>query len=150
MKKKIFLGIFILLILLQFLPKGLPSNNSDTSYDLLVNNTIPPNVNSIIKNSCYDCHSNNTSYPWYAHISPVSFLVGSHVKEGREHLNFSEWEQLGKLDKAEALDDLMEEIEDEKMPIKPYLLAHPASALDQTDRTLLINWAEEFAESIFE
>jgi len=150
MKRKLLLGIFILLILLQFLPKGLPKNSDISTNDLLLNNTIPPKIESILTNSCYDCHSNKTSYPWYAHVSPVSFFVGSHIKEGREHLNFSEWEQLGKLDKAEALDDLMEEIEDENMPIEPYLLVHPSSALNQSDRTALINWAEEFAESIFD
>lgn len=150
MKTKILLGILILLIVLQLLPKGLPANNSDTSYDLILNNSIPPKIESILTNSCYDCHSNNTSYPWYAHVSPVSFFVGSHIKEGREHLNFSEWEQLGKLDKAETLDDLMEEIEEENMPIKPYLLLHAESQLTASDRTELINWAEEFAESIFD
>ncbi len=150
MKRKLLLGILALIILIQFMPKGLPTTSSITTSDLLMNNTIPSNIESILTNSCYDCHSNNTAYPWYAQVSPVSFFVGAHVKDGREHLNFSEWEQLSKLDKAEALDDLMEEIEDKKMPVEAYLLLHADSKLSASDRIELISWAEEFADSIFE
>ena len=150
MKKKLLFGFLVLLILIQFTPNVLPPTSHSNENDLLENNRISPAVTSILKNSCYNCHSNNTVYPWYSHIAPVSFLVGYHVKEGREHLNFSEWAELSKLDKAEALDDLIEEVEEGEMPIKPYLIAHPGAKLTETEKTQLINWAEEFAEALFE
>jgi len=150
MRKKLLIGIGIVLIIIQFLPNNTPEISNNNPEDLFINNTISKKVESIIKASCYDCHSNQTVYPWYSQIAPASFVIGNHIIEGKEHLNFSNWESLSKLDKAEALDDLIEEIEEKNMPLNGYLLVHPSAKLTDNDRNMLLAWAEEFAELIFE
>lgn len=150
MKKKIFISLVLVLIAMQFIPSGAPENSEDFSNDLIANNSIPDDVASMLKTSCYDCHSNQTDYRWYSYVAPVSFLVADDVKEGREHLNFSEWNTLSKLDKAEALDDMEEEIEEGEMPLKIYFITHSNATLTDAQRSRLTEWSEEFAETLFE
>jgi hypothetical protein len=150
MKKKILIGLVLVLVVMQFIPSGAPETSDDLSKDLIANNEIPDDVAAILKTSCYDCHSTQTDYRWYSHIAPVSFLVAKDVREGKEHLNFSEWENLSKMDKAEALDELGEEVEEGEMPMKIYFITHSDATLSDEQRTRLVDWAEEFAEALFE
>jgi hypothetical protein len=150
MLKKILLVIVVILFVIQLVPNNLPVNSINNPNDLLSNNLVPQDIETLFKNNCYDCHSNETVYPWYSYVAPVSFLVSRNIREGREHLNFSEWESLSKLDKAEALDDLIGEVEEGKMPIKAYFITHPKAELSEEDRNKITSWADEFAESIFE
>ena len=150
MKKKILWALAIIFALMQLVPANLPENSNDLTKDLISNNNLPIAVEKILLNSCYDCHSNQTVYPWYSYVGPIKFLVSYDTKEGREHLNFSDWEGLSKVDKAEVLDELMEEVEEGEMPIKPYLIAHSDAKLSDKDVETLTAWAEDFAEAIFE
>jgi len=150
MRKKILIGIGIVLIGMQLIPTNYPEASENNPEDLFINNTISNDIESLIKTSCYDCHSNQSKYPWYSNIAPVSFVISNHINEGREHLNFSEWETLSKLDKAEALDDLMEEVDDKKMPLNGYLMMHSDAELTDEERNKIMDWADVFAESIFE
>jgi len=150
MKKKILIGLVLVFAVIQFIPSGAPETSDDLSKDLIANNDIPEDIAAILKTSCYDCHSNQTDYRWYSYIAPVSFLVASDVNEGKEHINFSEWESLSKMDKAEALDELGEEVEEGEMPLKIYFIIHSDATLSDEQRTKLVDWAEEFAEAIFE
>lgn len=83
----------------------------------------------ILRNSCFDCHSNETVWPWYANVPPMSFLVHFDVKEGREHLNFSNWDRLTAEEKSDALKESLEEVEEGHMPLPPYILLHPDSVI---------------------
>src|SRR5680860_104459 len=90
MMKKIFLGILVLFILIQFYrPEKNKSKNETNAMSTVIE--IPVEVNKIIETSCADCHTNSTKYPWYNEIAPASWFLAQHVKEGKEHLNFSEW-----------------------------------------------------------
>ena len=150
MLKKILIAVTAIFIIIQLIPTNLPENSINNPNDLLSNNTVPKEIETLLKNTCYSCHSYETVYPWYSYIVPISFLVGKDTREGREHLNFSEWETLSKLDKAEALDDLIGEVEEGEMPLKIYLITHPSARLSNDERVTITSWAEEFAESIFE
>lgn len=150
MKKVIYL-IVALLILIQFIPANLPDVSSDNPDDILKNNSdIPQIVQTILKNSCYDCHSNETHYPWYSFVVPVSFLVGSDIKNGRNEFNFSNWEDYKKTEKAEILDRISEAVSEAKMPMKIYTLLHRDAVLSDDEKKILITWSDEFAESLFE
>lgn len=118
--------------------------------DLIVNNAMPDSISSLLKSVCYDCHSNETIYPWYAYVAPVSWLVSRDTKIGRAEMNFSNWEQLSKMDKAKLLGDIAEEVEDGAMPMPIYILMHPEAKLSIRQREMLIDWTDEFAESLFE
>jgi len=150
MKKKILIALVAIFVIMQFVPANLPEVSDDITNDLIANNDIPIEVENILRNTCYDCHSNQTVYPWYSYVAPVKFLISRDTEEGREHVNFSEWETLSKMDKAEVLDELMEEVEEGEMPMKIYPLTHPEARLSDSDVETLLAWADEFAEALFE
>ncbi|MFK5856708.1 MAG: heme-binding domain-containing protein [Bacteroidota bacterium] len=149
--KKVLYVIVILLVIIQFIPSGLPDISKDNPNDLLVNNTdIPKDVQMILKTSCYDCHSNETYYPWYSYIAPISFLVSRDTKVGREKFNFSDWTTYKKSDMAEILDEISEEVSEGEMPMKIYTIIHRDASLSDDEKEIIVNWADEFVEKIFD
>lgn len=101
----------------------------------------PTDVKNIFKKACYDCHSNETKWPWYSSVAPVSWLVEKDVREGRNHLNFSEFESMTSDKRAEYKKEIWEEIRDEKMPLTIYTYIHPNSKLDLAQKNIIKQWA---------
>lgn len=101
----------------------------------------PPEVRQVLQRACYDCHSNETNWPWYSRVAPVSWLVVRDVRQGREHLNFSTWNRLSTREQVEALRESWEEVDEGEMPLWFYLPPHPEARLSARDRELLRNWA---------
>ncbi len=147
--KKIVIAIVILLVVIQFFPVNLPEVNTDNPGDLLKNADVPEEVAEILKTSCYDCHSNETVYPWYSHVAPISYLVKRDVEKGREELNFSEWTKLKKSKKLKKLDEVGEEVQEGEMPMWIYTLIHSHAKLTDKQKELIVNWADEYAEKVF-
>jgi hypothetical protein len=102
----------------------------------------PPEVAKVLKKACYDCHSNETVWPWYAKVAPVSWLVTRDVNEGREHLNFSEWQGFEEGRKLKKLKEVAEEVEEGEMPMAIYVPLHPEAKLSDAEKKLLVDWAE--------
>ena len=100
----------------------------------------PPEVMRVIEESCYDCHSNQVRWPWYAYVAPVSWLVVHDVNEGREHLNFSGWGSYDAEERAEKLEEIWEEVEEGEMPLDKYLWIHREARLTDADRDALYAW----------
>ena len=126
----------ILLLLIQLVP---------------VDKTNPPieaeipaseEVRTILKRSCYDCHSNETSWPWYSRVAPISWLVAYDVKEGRDELNFSTWNKYSASKQNKKLKEIWEEIDEGEMPLWVYLPAHPTAKLSANDKAILQNWTQ--------
>ncbi|MDZ7777836.1 MAG: heme-binding domain-containing protein [Bacteroidales bacterium] len=107
----------------------------------------PKQVKSIFERSCYDCHSNETHWPFYSYIAPVSWLVVKDVNEGREELNFSEWDKYNQEKKAEKAEEIIEEIEEDEMPMKIYLITHPDAKLSKEEKETIREWTKLIAES---
>ena len=148
---KIFLYVLLgLFALLQLYPVSRPDVKLENPNDLMEHVEVPKNVATIIKSTCYDCHSNESNYPWYANIAPVKWLIYNDIREAREELNFSEWNTLTKMDKAEILDDIYTEVSEEEMPLKIYSFMHPRTKLSKADREAVSEWAEMVAEELFE
>ena len=124
-----------ILVALQFVPVN-TSNPPVTA-----NIETPADVNEVLQRACYDCHSNETRWPWYSRIAPFSWLVAHDVEEGREHLNFSEWDQLSAEDQIEAMEEAWEEVEEGEMPLWFYLPMHPEARISAADRAVLMRWA---------
>lgn len=101
----------------------------------------PPPVEDLLRRACMDCHSNETVWPWYARVAPASWLVARDVREGREHLNLSTWDRYDARKRAELLEEMAEEVEEGKMPLKIYLPLHPEARLTASERALLVRWA---------
>lgn len=101
----------------------------------------PPAVRTVLRQSCYDCHSHETVWPSYAWIAPVSWLVAYDVREAREELNFSTWNRLDADERRKAPEEIWEEVDEGEMPLWYYLPAHPEARLSTADREILRRWA---------
>jgi hypothetical protein len=102
---------------------------------------VPDEVRAVLRRACYDCHSNETRWPWYSRVAPVSWFVVGHVNKGRGDLNFSEWPTFDFEEDAEARKDIQKQIRLGKMPLRSYLYLHPDARLSEADRRALLRWA---------
>ncbi|MDX1314936.1 MAG: heme-binding domain-containing protein, partial [Eudoraea sp.] len=91
----------------------------------------------------YDCHSNHTVYPWYNNIAPVSYWMADHVDHGKGDLNFSDWATYSGKKKDHKLEEVVEVMEDEVMPLKEYTWTHEEARLSKEQRKAIIEWAEK-------
>ena len=105
----------------------------------------PAEVKALLSRACYDCHSNQSVWPWYSKVAPVSWLVHRDVTEGRKHLNFSTWTQVSPERKAKKLGEVVEELQDGEMPPWFYLPMHPEAKLTPAEQETLIRWAKAAA-----
>jgi hypothetical protein len=103
----------------------------------------PPEAMAVLQRACYDCHSNRTAWPWYSRVAPVSWLVSHDVAEGREHLNFTEWDALRPSARRHVIEELWEEVEEGEMPLPAYRAMHPEARLSAADKETLRAWAAE-------
>ncbi|MGI8782164.1 MAG: heme-binding domain-containing protein [Acidobacteriota bacterium] len=101
---------------------------------------VPPEVQSILQRSCKDCHSYLTRWPWYSHVAPTSWIVASDVEEGREQWNMSDWARNDARKADQILEEICEEIEAGKMPLRSYTLAHRGTSLSDAEVKLLCDW----------
>jgi hypothetical protein len=138
--KKTVLSLVLLFILFQFVP--VQRTNPSVEADLQAN----PPIRALLKKACFDCHSNETVWPWYSRIAPVSWLIAMDVKKGRGHLNFSSWELMSAEDKSFAARLIRHEVESGGMPLKPYTLIHRNAVLTNADKQMIYAWLDAAAE----
>ncbi len=150
LKKKIGIFILVIFVLLQFFPVQKPEITFDNPNDFILNVAVPENISTNLKTTCYDCHSNESKFPWYAKVAPSKWLIFKHINEGREELNFSNWNTFSNDDKAEILDDISIVLMDGEMPLKNYTLLHSEAKLTEDEKEAIINWADELLESLYE
>jgi len=148
--KTIWIILVAIVVIMQLIPSGRPEVIKENPKGLFANNNVPDSVVYLLRTTCYDCHSNETIYPWYSYVAPVSWLVARDTRLGREELNFSNWESNDKMKKAKLLDDIVEEVSDGGMPMAIYPLMHPEAKLKKSDRQMIVDWADSHAESLFE
>jgi len=110
--------------------------------------TIPEDVNSILEKACYDCHTNNSRYPWYFNIQPVGFWMDNHIKEGKRGLNFSEYTNRSLRFQFHKMEDLVEQIKEGEMPIDSYTWTHKDAKLSEQEKTKLIDWANSVMDKM--
>jgi len=132
--KPLLLGAIALAALIQLIPYGRNHTNPPVTAEPKWDSAT---TRDLAKRACFDCHSNETAWPWYSNVAPVSWLVQNDVNEGREHLNFSEWDRPQKDAK-----DAAEEVRDGEMPMWIYLPAHPEARLTDAEKQALINGLE--------
>ncbi len=141
------IGIFILM---QAYPVSRPAVSHENPNDIIATANVPDNIASMLKTACYDCHSNETVYPWYSYVAPVKWLVYRDTRVGREELNFSDWNSMSKMDRATALSDISEEVAEGDMPMAIYPIMHSDAKLSDEDRQAIADWADELTEALFE
>lgn len=138
--KKILLWIVVIFGLIQLIPidkTNKPVDKTQNFEDVL---QTPKEVQEILKNACYDCHSNETVYPKYAYIAPFSWSIKHHINEGREKANFSEWMSYNPEQKKHIINDVVETVENKEMPLKGYIPMHPEANLTDIQRKILTDY----------
>jgi hypothetical protein len=151
MKK--FFKRFLLLLLLVFIGIQFfrPEKNISvgiSANDITVKYAVPNDVKAILKTSCYDCHSNNTNYPWYNNIQPVAWWLKDHIDEGKRELNFSEFASYRIGRQYRKLEGINGEIKDGEMPLASYTLIHGDAKLNEQQKLAVANWVTALRDSI--
>lgn len=146
--KKILLAILIVVIVIQFIQPARNESGQVSPTDIEKTYSVPHDVKVILKNACYDCHSNNTRYPWYVNTQPMAWIMSGHIKDGKEKLNFSEFGSYPTRRQASKLKGIANSIKDDIMPLTSYKLMHNTAKLSQADKTLIINWMQKQADSL--
>lgn len=140
MLKKIGLGLLAVLVIIQFFRIDKENPEVIPRKDFITQTNPPENIKTIIRNACYDCHSNTTKYPWYSNVAPISWWLKHHIDEGREELNFSEWTDYNLKKQLHKLEECWEMIEEGEMPLESYLITHDEAELSAEEKELLIEW----------
>jgi len=135
--RKILVPVILILGLIQFIPRDRAIVETDPSAKFTTDNI---EVQNIIDKACMDCHSNETTYPWYGSITPINFCLERHVEEGNEHLNFSEWNAMPAKDREHASEEIVEMVEKKEMPMLFYWLIHWDAKLTGAERTTLVEY----------
>ncbi|HUR66805.1 MAG TPA: heme-binding domain-containing protein [Chitinophagaceae bacterium] len=148
MFRKIMLVLLVALIVIQFIhPK---KNRSEGPQPNFIGNVypIPADAKAVLAKACFDCHSNNTRYPWYTNIQPVHWWLDKHIVKGKKAINFDEYTHKPLRYQYHKLEETVEMIKDEKMPIKSYKWTHKDARLNETDKNALITWANGTMDSM--
>lgn len=143
MIKKILAGILVLVIIAQFFQPALNDDRSGSFNDIHHSLHIPDTISAILKASCYDCHSNQTNYPWYSRITPVNWWLSDHVEEGKKHLNFTEFGTYSYKRQDHKLEEIIETVKQHSMPLPSYLWMHSEAKLDEKQRIMLADWVNK-------
>jgi len=142
--------LLVVLIVIQFFPPDRTNPPVDADVALGTKTEVPPEIESILKKACYDCHSNETKWPWYSSIAPASWVIAHDVQEGRKHLNFSEWENYTIKKKQVHLDMICSNTVDGTMPLPAYLFLHGSAQLTDAEIDILCEWSEGERDRLIE
>ena len=127
---------------MQFVPATVkPAGEAASTQPVHLTEMIGPQVGRILDRSCKDCHTNDTQWPWYSHVAPISWFLSNHVKKGREKLDFSNWAQEGHSN--HELAEVCDAVSDGSMPLRSYTLFHPSAKLSDQDVEVICRWAED-------
>lgn len=147
MLRKILYGLGIVLLILQFIRP--PKNNSgDNTYHVATRYAVSPEVNRLLETACNDCHSNSTVYPWYSNIQPVGWWLYQHVREGKKHLNFSDFTRRRVAIQNHKFEEVIEMVKEKEMPLASYTWIHRNAVLDDAQRQLLVQWAQSNMDTL--
>ena len=139
-KRNLRIAFLVVFALIQFVVIDKSPMEINPEADFLMIEQAPKEVAELMQTSCYDCHSNLTTYPWYSDIAPVSWWLKGHIDNGRGKLNFSEWDSYT-LEEGDSLKQLSADLIEKKwMPILTYKIMHKESRLSEDQRALLVDW----------
>ncbi|HEU5292403.1 MAG TPA: heme-binding domain-containing protein [Cyclobacteriaceae bacterium] len=142
MVRKILIGLLLLAVIAQLLQPTRNISEGPFENDISKVYAIPADVQNVFTQKCYDCHSNNTRYPWYIHIQPIGWWMASHIKEAKDHLNFSEFKTYDQKRATHKLEELVEVLEDGSMPIKSYVWLHSEAKVTTEETQAIKNWIQ--------
>lgn len=130
----------IALVGIQFIPIQRNTSAETPPSDFMATEKPPAEIKSLITASCYNCHSNNTDYPWYSHVQPFAWMIQNHINNGKEELNLSEWGNYSGRMKRMKRESMINQIEDGEMPLWPYTLLHKEAVLSDSKKKALLGY----------
>jgi exonuclease VII small subunit len=133
---------------IQFIPTTRNQSEVVPKTDFILVNDVPNDIKNKLQVSCYDCHSNNTIYPWYNKVQPVAWFLEDHIKEGKAELNFNEWDDYSNRRKNSKLKSIINQIENGEMPLDSYTLIHGNAKLSESEKKLLIEYMSDLKENL--
>lgn len=148
--KKILIVIVIVLVIGQFIQPPHNNGNAEAATDITHVVPVPDTVLHMLQTSCYDCHSNHTTYPWYSKITPVNWWLNSHIEDGKKELNFTTFANGTFKRKTKKMQATAEEIKKHDMPLDSYLWIHTNSRLTDEQRKMLMDWAEASKQQLMQ
>ncbi|ATP55601.1 cytochrome C [Pedobacter ginsengisoli] len=146
--KKILLGLLVIFILIQFVQPARNKSRQVMPNDISKIVSVPSDVQGILKKACYDCHSNNTEYPWYVNMQPMHWFMNNHIQSGKAELNFSEFGSYTSRRQQSKLRSIENSLKDGSMPLNSYTLIHRNAILTKTEKLLLMNWVQNSKDSL--
>jgi hypothetical protein len=141
MLKKILLVLLVAFIIIQFIHPKPNKASGEQPNSIGKKYAIPADVESILKKACNDCHSNNTSYPWYSNVQPADWWLDNHIKEGKKHLNFDEYTNRNLRYQYHKMEETIEMVKEKEMPLESYTWIHKDAKLTEEEKAKLIDWA---------
>lgn len=141
--KNILLALLLIFVVMQFFRPEKNSTQGDHTLDFITETDPPGEVKTILEQSCYDCHSNNTVYPWYNNVAPISYWLADHIKDGKKHLNLSEWNSYDAKKKDHKLEEVEEMVSEGEMPLNEYTWTHEEARLTVSQRNAIVEWAKK-------
>jgi len=142
--KKVAIGLLLVFIAMQFYRPEKNQAQGNHTAKFLTETNPSPEVRIILEQACYDCHSSNTVYPWYNNVAPVSYWLADHIKDGKKHLNFSDWENYSMKKKDHKLEEVIEMVENGEMPLNEYTWTHEEAKLTEAQQKAVMDWAQQF------
>lgn len=146
--KWIGLVLLVLLVGLQFISTRSNRSSALPSTDFVKTFKVPDGVENILSVSCYNCHSNNTNYPWYSRVQPVGLYLENHIIKGKEELNFSEFGDYSSRKQKSKLKAMISQVEKGEMPLKSYTFIHRDARLSKEDKKTLVNYFNSIQDSL--
>ena len=133
---------------IQFIPTNRNQSDIVPKTDFMLVNNVPASIQNTLQESCYDCHSNNTAYPWYNKIQPAAWFLEDHIKEGKAELNFNEWSEYSDRRKNSKLRSIISQIEDEEMPLDSYTFIHRDAKLSEEEKAEILQFIKQLKNSL--
>ncbi len=146
--KRTLIVLLVTLVVIQFIRPDKNVSTGVTDNDIAKMYTIPANVQVIMQKACNDCHSNNTTYPWYSNLQPVAWWLDDHIREGKSELNFSEFGTYKLLRQSRKLKKAAGEIEEGEMPLSSFTLIHRDAVLTAEEKAAITTWAKTLSQEI--
>jgi hypothetical protein len=141
--KKVFWVLVAMLAAVQFIRPEKNTTLVPAENNIAQQILIPAGVDSVLRRSCYNCHSNNTEYPWYAEVQPAGWWLAGHIRDGKSHLNFDEFANYPLRRQYHKLEEIQEMVEADKMPLPSYLWMHREDKLSPAEKSAVLNWSIE-------
>ena len=145
-KKIAWFGLIIFLLMQCYQPARNSSYEQYFSSNFTEVYKVPKNVETTLRTSCYDCHSNNTHYPWYSYIQPVRLFMDGHINEGKKELNFNEFGNYSNRKQRSKLEAIRKQIQSDEMPLSSYTVIHKNAILTSARKEEIVNWVNSITK----